>query len=396
MPPMPRPDLRSILALLRRRRFEQGGEGWPEAPRAMTPRPPAPPAPKPPAAMPIRAPGAARAAIEWTPPRDEKPGPNDFVVPEVPMFMGIPSGVAAMIGWPAPSHGFSGNIPVGGLTPEQVKQLNTMGYTYFDPTLGRDTTATAKGGGGAALPAGWDVSPPIKGPGAGLNYSAVMPPEGQRWIYNQETGERRGGGAATGGNQRIELGGGAYQLRTPGGELSEIYRPAQPPMFVGGGAATGGQLYRGSPEYNQAVDAASRGILQSATGRPLVAPAEWGWAPEHLANVGELGIARSMVERTPAAYGLNVAEENRGIGVELPVWRPTLSTAEAPPVPAPPPEALAKKPESAPPSMRQGGRVPRTGVYRLHQGEQVVPATTRSLPAVLRLRGQRPSMGRMG
>jgi len=269
--------------------------------------------------------------------------------------MGIPSGVAAMIGWPAPSHGFSGNIPVGGLTPEQVKQLNTMGYTYFDPTLGRDTTATAKGGGGAALPAGWDVSPPIKGPGAGLNYSAVMPPEGQRWIYNQETGERRGGGAAT-----------------------------------------GGQLYRGSPEYNQAVDAASRGILQSATGRPLVAPAEWGWAPEHLANVGELGIARSMVERTPAAYGLNVAEENRGIGVELPVWRPTLSTAEAPPVPAPPPEALAKKPESAPPSMRQGGRVPRTGVYRLHQGEQVVPATTRSLPAVLRLRGQRPSMGRMG
>src|SRR3972149_3058820 len=104
MPPMPRPDLRSILALLRPRRFEQGGEGWPEAPRAMTPRPPAPPAPKPPAAMPIRAPGAARAAIEWTPPRDEKPGPNDFVVPEVPLFMRIPSGVAAMIGWYAPTQ----------------------------------------------------------------------------------------------------------------------------------------------------------------------------------------------------------------------------------------------------------------------------------------------------
>ena len=57
---------------------------------------------------------------------------------------------------------------------------------------------------------------------------------------------------------------------------------------------------------------------------------------------------------------------------------------------------LAKRPVSAPPSMRRGGFVPRTGVYRLHQGEQVVPATTRSLPAVLRLRGQRPSMGRMG
>jgi hypothetical protein len=43
-------------------------------------------------------------------------------------YQGIPVGIARRIGWPTPSEGFSGIIPVSGLSERQITQLAELGF----------------------------------------------------------------------------------------------------------------------------------------------------------------------------------------------------------------------------------------------------------------------------